>query len=149
MRVIAHHWRILMLCDWVFRWWIHWCERSRQICEWSGSACYLIHAVSPVGDELNIAGQVVTALSLWPHAYHPSTWRGGGVEQMNRGPRWRILRFCLSMHSELFTPAVMVLPLALSQETLGGRGEKECAVGGVEVWCWKPAETWWQRMSSS
>lgn len=77
-----------MRCDWVFRWWIHWCERFGQICERTGSACYLIHAVSPVGHELNIAGQVVTALSLWPHAYHPSIWRGGGVEQMNRGPRW-------------------------------------------------------------
>ncbi len=76
-----------MHCDWVFRWWIHWCERFGQICERTGSACYLIHAVSPVGHELNIAGQVVTTLILWPHAYHPSTWRGGGVEQMNRGPR--------------------------------------------------------------
>lgn len=35
-----------MRCDWVFRWWIHWCERFGQICERTGSACYLLHAVS-------------------------------------------------------------------------------------------------------
>lgn len=129
-----------MRCDWVFRWWIHWCERFGQICERTGSACYLIHAVSPVGHVLNIAGQVVTALSLWPHAYHPSIWRGGGVEQMNRGPRWGGSAHTHTHSHTTLTPPILCLNVYWNIHTssygAAARTAREMLGGVVEVWCW-------------